>query len=1488
MLTASTNSENSSSNVVEKDSAQREILKVCSTQELESNPFFKLVNESGLKKMVENKVERYVCDDEENLYKSLNSGVHGMLDGGEHFLSSLQDALGDEQSLNLLVGNIYISQADENSSAALVDSGFSLLRTLIKVELIQPRVINVILESMTVHATESEGDEGTGVENEKNVTKALLSQLKWIENLCDGRSLTNKLVECLQVCPLEAQRDIISMIPEIIDDAEQESVVETLVETMEGEIRLTVTVLDSISNLFLSDEKKQEATERVLNMLSSSSLSDLPVILRFLIDGCTADNSASVIRVVRQHLSELINAGNNNFSDQDADRSSSEALILESLRASLRYRRDVIQAWMKIVEQTENSSDNSICTFDLWVLGSLYSMKKESSAADKLIKKKASAGAFNEPFVLDVFCGHATALAPLFSNFLEIAAQLFYGRGASKAAENKRAAGRSLYIALFSEYGDDFHRQEIVGNLITHIGSGVNHEVDAALKTLEDLLESENTLLRKGLRNFIAFVRGLLDYVEFLNTAQQRSVFYVLTSLSLPTARGQSSGIDEITIIVRKMLASSVAHVKRVGIIGGTAILCVVSSAERKYTAGLSTTSHGSQLSQENSLPRKSPFERLSLDMLRMLEENCSSAGNFNARGLFYEELAFAISKRRYGSTGLSQSMMSRMMDTFSSSLEKTCFLDAPSPAEDGSDQVHFLGGAMTQSFRMNLDAGSAQVAVNILPLLISSRKNVNTGVWCLCSLFRLIAVLEMETTGTLSGVDACLGCPLALFDESTDLMELTAKSRSVQNVACDALFVAINWVREMLNSFIGEKSSEMRAKVFIRVVHLLELESNLRVAIEANPMYRPPALATTGTFSKVPAPKKKRKKASAAKGRAKKRGAKPARTKKRRKKVAKKARSGGVDNDDDELTDDLSSDEESEDASQKPISLISQRPSSKASGSSILPGEAKTVSSSEIAQDTYNRVYKMLRPLEPEVSYALSLSQLERKITDTNQETLASEELKLTPQILNFLLDHTLTWLKQSLPKGSGNSPLALARKAKETDSNTRKMRPEELMSLVTGKIDCYSTTLERKVDVFSVVQTVGLAFQDIKECLKSETMPAASDVSVLCVTSAEEKPMMLVAAHKTFEAIKTICLCDRLTQTAEGVQLLTKTFHMFDEIDDEEDREDLPIWAGLSAACRGVFNALTDIYSALPNIESDVLPLLQAAEAVAKLQQFADKQSIKVKEPVLQEDSEVEPVSHRLSRLCRLILEQNWAEHMAGATGKFKYKMGTLGWTLRLHLRLAAEPLDAAEYICTDVLPQFLDLTTAKEFVENFPTLNRQSLPIFFVTLLESLVAIMRSIDFKHGKSKVVLFNCRKVALYLKNIVLLTKHNALVTVTMMTNVLKHMRSFVDIVNKNMDFFENFFASREEEVCQFFKVLQSSTRQVHNICAYGKNEKKNSAVAALIPGIKKSLEEFIYRVKGMLLANGREDLFWLGNLRTRNLDGTEWRADSSEEDDED
>ena len=42
---------------------------------------------------------------------------------------------------------------------------------------------------------------------------------------------------------------------------------------------------------------------------------------------------------------------------------------------------------------------------------------------------------------------------------------------------------------MFREFSSDYHRQEIVGNLITHIGSGVDYEIESALKTLENMLD---------------------------------------------------------------------------------------------------------------------------------------------------------------------------------------------------------------------------------------------------------------------------------------------------------------------------------------------------------------------------------------------------------------------------------------------------------------------------------------------------------------------------------------------------------------------------------------------------------------------------------------------------------------------------------------------------------------------------------------------------------------------------------------------------------------------------------------------------------------------------------------------------------------------------------------------------------------------------------------------------------------------------------------
>lgn len=38
------------------------------------------------------------------------------------------------------------------------------------------------------------------------------------------------------------------------------------------------------------------------------------------------------------------------------------------------------------------------------------------------------------------------------------------------------------------------------------------------------------------------------------------------------------------------------------------------------------------------------------------------------------------------------------------------------------------------------------------------------------------------------------------------------------------------------------------------------------------------------------------------------------------------------------------------------------------------------------------------------------------------------------------------------------------------------------------------------------------------------------------------------------------------------------------------------------------------------------------------------------------------------------------------------------------------------------------------------------------------------------------------------------------------------------------------------------------------------------------VPGLKKSLELFVYRVKAMLTLNNCQEAFWIGNLKNRNL----------------
>jgi hypothetical protein len=51
----------------------------------------------------------------------------------------------------------------------------------------------------------------------------ILSQLRWIDHLVHAQKLTKQLLDILEVCPnMDLQKEIVSAIPEIIDDTGHE------------------------------------------------------------------------------------------------------------------------------------------------------------------------------------------------------------------------------------------------------------------------------------------------------------------------------------------------------------------------------------------------------------------------------------------------------------------------------------------------------------------------------------------------------------------------------------------------------------------------------------------------------------------------------------------------------------------------------------------------------------------------------------------------------------------------------------------------------------------------------------------------------------------------------------------------------------------------------------------------------------------------------------------------------------------------------------------------------------------------------------------------------------------------------------------------------------------------------------------------------------------------------------------------------------------
>ncbi|KAG7219243.1 hypothetical protein INR49_019191 [Caranx melampygus] len=752
----------------------------------------------------------------------------------QEFITGLESHIEDQDRFRNCLLPCVPRLSDEDTSSV---SSFqeSLLRMLLGIEMLQTPVINTLLEKLPEFMLDGSADAGLSIPH------IIINQLKWLDRVVDSKELAEKLMELVSVAPVDVQRDIITSLPEILEDSQHHDIATELNSLLQTNTQLTVPILDALSSLNLSSSLLSEVRGAVMATVAAVQLEDLPVVVKFILHSVSAADAYEVVNHLRKKLeleqcvlppvlqasqSRMKNKGAAVFWSRSSSSSSSSpaagssvTLILDGIKTAVRFQKTISEAWLKAIESVDEADGHKV--MDLLVLFILHSTNANQSrrGAERLLKVKVKTGLMQDALLQRTFRDYSQVMRGYFPSILALAQTLL--RSADAAA--LVPFGGLMYQLSFTVF-DSYCQQEVVGSLVTHVCSGVGGEVDMALELLCGLV-TEKPL---DMALYAVFVKGILDYMDNLTPQQIRRLFHLLSKLAFGQQQQGCHIQDDMHIVIRKQLSSTIPKYKRIGIIGAVMIVGSMGASRPKVKE-----------SQNEALPQEM-FRQVTalLELVRS-----SSESSPEASALYYDELANLI---------LSSTLDPQVQEHIAKSV-----LD-----DFQDDFVVDLGPEVAGSFPFparvmyNLDEeeeSQGMIAVNLLPLLArdvqsrgeqqSQKQKAHRRVspLCLSPFFRLLRLCEeKQHHGDLEEIDALLGCPLILTD--MDVVEkMDSLSKPEREFLCTLLFHTINWFREVVNAFCKLKETEMKMKVMTRLQNITYLQTLLEKALAGTPGYVPP-----------------------------------------------------------------------------------------------------------------------------------------------------------------------------------------------------------------------------------------------------------------------------------------------------------------------------------------------------------------------------------------------------------------------------------------------------------------------------------------------------------------------------------------------------------------------------------------------------------------------------------------------------------------------
>uniref|UniRef100_A0A8V1ABJ5 Fanconi anemia complementation group D2 n=1 Tax=Gallus gallus TaxID=9031 RepID=A0A8V1ABJ5_CHICK len=1270
------------------------------------------------------------------------------------FISGLESHIKDRsQFKNCLLP---CTPARTEGSRTLVHSYCeSLIKLLLGIKILQPAVVTLLLEKIPEFFFDVVGTFGT------NFPRLIVNQFKWLDGLLDSQDLVKKLMQMLSVSPVPIQHDIITSLPEILEDSQQNEVARELSCLLKQGRRLTVPILDALSRLDLDAELLAEVRQSAMTIVPSVKLEDLPVVIKFILHNVKTADAVEVISDLRKSLDlsscvlplQLLGSQRKLKSQAQASSSMSQMttsqncvkLLFDVIKLAVRFQKDVSEAWIKAIENSTSVSDHKV--LDLIVLLLIHSTNsKNRKQTEKVLRSKIRLGCMPEQLMQNAFQNHSMVIKDFFPSILSLAQTFLHSAHPAVVS-----FGSCMYKQAFAVF-DSYCQQEVVCALVTHVCSGNETELDISLDVLTDLVILHPSLLLR----YATFVKTILDSMQKLNPCQIRKLFYILSTLAFSQRQEGSYIQDDMHMVIRKWLSSSVPNHKQMGIIGAVTMMGSVALKRNEADGGLLER-------PELSIECDGQLSTL-LDLVGFCCEQTPEV-----LALYYDELANLIEKQK-GNLDL------QLLDKFGKSLVEDFpndFVVDLSPTVDGS----FLF-PVKSLYNLDEDETQGAIAINLLPLvsqsepgrvadeMSNSRKRVVSPI-CLSPCFRLLRLYTGEqNNGSLEEIDALLGCPLYLTDLEVE-GKLDSLSKQEREFLCSLLFYALNWFREVVNAFCQQQDAEMKGKVLTRLQNITELQNVLGKCLAATPGYVPPP----ATFD-----------SEAPEGVPSINAGGPVRKKngKKRKSDSSKACSA-----------ERTQADESSDGNQPDTEL-----------SELEKSAAEKETGNPLAQLQSYRPY--FRELDLEVFSVLHCGLLTKSILDTEMHTEASEVVQLGPAELCFLLDDMCWKLEHVLTPGS------------------------------TRRVPFLKTVIPNQ----GVVDESGLNIQEYQ--------------------------LMSSCYHQLLLAFRLLFAWSGFSQH-ENSNLLRSALQVLADRLKPGETEFLPLEELISES----FQYLLNFQASIPSFQCAFI-LTQVLMAISEKPMTGWKRE-------------------KMASLAKQFLCQSWMKP-GGDREKGSHFNSALHTLLCVYLEHTDNILKAIEEISSVGVPELIN--SAKDGCSStYPTLSRQTFPVFFRVMMAQLESSVKSIPAgkPSDSGEVQLEKLLKWNIAVRNFhILINLVKVFDSRPVLSICLKYGRLFVEAFLKlAMPLLDHSFKKHRDDVQSLLKTLQLSTRQLHHMCGHSKIH-QDLGLTNHVPLLKKSLEQFVYRVKAMLAFNHCQEAFWVGVLKNRDLQGEEILSQASAAPEED